>query len=112
MAVVGEIPWEGRSKLIAVGRYYHDPATNWAEVAVVVQEDYRKRGMAIYLLQRLTKIAAEQGIIGFTADVLPENSAMLNSFRKVAAPVEIQTTSGISSVRFLLKDVNPKSGSA
>ena len=106
MAIVGEIPWEGRRKLIAVGRYYRDPATNWAEVAVVVQENYRKRGLAIYLLRQLTKIAAEQGIIGFTADVLPENSAMLTSFRKVAAPVEIQTTGGLSSVRFLLRDVN------
>ena len=66
--------------------------------------------LAIYLLRRLVKIAAEQGIIGFTADVLPDNSAMLNSFRKVAAPVEIQTNSGISGVRFQLKDVKPPPG--
>jgi GNAT superfamily N-acetyltransferase len=90
MAIVGEIPWEGRHKLIAVGRYYRDPATNWAEVAVVVQENYRQRGLAVYLLRQLAKIAAEQGIVGFTADVLPDNTAMFNSFRKVAAPVEIQ----------------------
>jgi acyl-CoA hydrolase len=105
MAIVAEVPWEGRRKLIAVGRYYRDPATNWAEVAFVVQEDFRKRGIATYLLHKLAKIAQEQGIVGFTADVLPENTAMLTTFRRVAAPIEIQTDAGINSVRFRLKDV-------
>ena len=63
-----------------------DDLSAW--VAVVVQEDYRKHGIATYLLRRLAKIASEQGIVGFTADVLPENSAMLNSFKKIAAPLE------------------------
>jgi GNAT superfamily N-acetyltransferase len=105
MAIVGEIPSKKRRRLIAVGRYYRDPATNWAEVAVVVQEDFRRHNIATFLLQRLAKIAEEQGIIGFTADVLPENSAMLNTFRKIAAPVEIHTNEGVTSVRFCLKDV-------
>ena len=108
MAIVGEVPVRGRKRLMAVGRYYRNPATNWAEVAVVVQEDYRKHGIATYLLRRLAKIAEEQGIIGFTADVLPENSAMLNSFHKVAVPIETHTNDGVTSLRFYLKDVNPK----
>lgn len=108
MAIVGEVPVRGRKKLMAVGRYYRNPATNWAEVAVVVQEDYRKHGIATYLLRKLAKIAEEQGIIGFTADVLPENCAMLNSFHKVAAPIETHTNDGITSLRFYLKDVNAK----
>lgn len=108
IAIVGEVPVRGRKRLMAVGRYYRNPATNWAEVAVVVQEDYRKHGIATYLLRRLAKIAEEQGIIGFTADVLPENSAMLNSFRKVAAPIEVHTKDGVVSVKFHLKDVNPR----
>lgn len=108
MAIVGEVPVRSRKRLMAVGRYYRNAATNWAEVAVVVQEDYRQRGIAEYLLRRLAKIAEEQGIIGFTADVLPENSAMMNSFRKIAVPIEVHTNEGISSVKFYLKDVNPK----
>lgn len=108
MAIVGEVPVRGRRRLMAVGRYYRNPATNWAEVAMVVQEDYRKHGIATHLLRKLAKIAEEQGIIGFTADVLPENSAMLNSFRKVAAPIEVHTKDGVVSVKFLLKDVTPR----
>ena len=107
MAIVAEIPWEGRTRLIGVGRYYRDAATNWAEVAVVVQEDFRQRGLAAFLLRHLAKIAGEQGIVGFTADVLPDNNAMLTTFHRIAAPVEIQTEEGVSSVRFQLNDVQP-----
>jgi acyl-CoA hydrolase/GNAT superfamily N-acetyltransferase len=105
MAIVGEIPWEGRQRLIAVVRYYRDPATNWAEVAVVVQENFQRRGIATFLLRHAAKVAAQQGIIGFTADVLPDNFSMLETFRKIAAPVEIGIKDGLTSVRFNLKDV-------
>ena len=106
MAIVGEIVWEGRKRLVAVARYYRDAATNWAEVAVIVQENFRRKGIAEFLLRHAAKVAAQQGIIGFTADVLPENHAMLETFRKIATPVEIDFQSGVTSVRFNLKDVN------
>ncbi|MGD1087715.1 MAG: GNAT family N-acetyltransferase [Verrucomicrobiota bacterium] len=105
MAIVGEIPWEGRQRLIAVARYYRDPATNWAEVAVVVQENFQRRGIAAFLLRHAAKVADQQGIIGFTADVLPDNFAMLDTFRKIATPVEIDFKTGLTSVRFKLQDV-------
>ena len=105
MAIVGEIPHEGRRRLIAVGRYYRNAATNWAEVAVVVQEDFRRRGLAVFLLRHLAKVAAEQGIIGFTADVLSDNASMLDTFRKIAAPLELQSQAGVTSVQFRLADV-------
>jgi len=105
MAIVGEIPWEGRQRLIAVGRYYRDPATQWAEVAVVVQENFQRRGIAKFLLQHLAKIAAQQGIVGFTADVLPDNRAMIETFRKIATPAQVDWSNGVTRVRFSLNDV-------
>ncbi|HVU07167.1 MAG TPA: GNAT family N-acetyltransferase [Verrucomicrobiae bacterium] len=110
MAIVGEIPWEGRQRLIAVGRYYRNPATQWAEVAVVVQEDFQRRGIARFLLQHLAKIASQQGIIGFTADVLADNSPMVEAFRKVATPVQINIQSGVARVEFKLEDVGKNDG--
>ncbi len=106
MAIVGEIPHEGRRRLVAVARYYRNPATNWAEIAVVVQENFQRRGIAAFLLRHLAKVAAQQGIAGFIASVLPDNIAMLGAFRKIAAPVEITLQPGVASVRFLLGDVN------
>jgi GNAT superfamily N-acetyltransferase len=106
MAIVGEISWEGHQRLIAVARYYRDPATNWAEVAIIVQENFQRRGLAAFLLRHIAKVAARSGIVGFTADVLLENVAMLEAFRKIAVPIEIKSEDGLTSVRFKLNDVN------
>ena len=105
MAIVGEIAWEGRQRLIAVARYYRDPATNWAEIAVIVQENFHRHGIAAFLLRHTVKVAAQSGIVGFTADVLPDNFAMLETFRKIATPVQIDFQAGLTSVRFELKNV-------
>ena len=75
------------------------------EVAIVVQEDFRRRGIAAFLLRHLAKVAAQQGIVGFTADVLSDNSAMLDAFRKIAVPIEVQSKTGITGIRFCLSDV-------
>ena len=105
MAIVGEITWEGHQRLIAVARYYRNPATNWAEIAITVQENFQRRGIAAFLLKHTAKVAAQQGIIGFTADVLPNNVAILDTFRKIATPIEIDSNGGLTSVRFNLKEV-------
>jgi GNAT superfamily N-acetyltransferase len=94
--------------MIAIARYHRNPATNWAELAVVVREEYRRRGLAEFLLRELGKIALEQGIVGFTADVLAENTGMLALLRGLADPVEVTTHSAVAKVRFLLRDLKPR----
>jgi hypothetical protein len=49
-------------------------------------------------------VALEQGITTFTADVLPENAAMLGTFRKIAR-IQISSDAGIIKVQFMLTDV-------
>lgn len=105
MAIVGEIPWEGATRLIAVGRYYRDPSDDWAEVAVTVQEDFQRRGIATFLLRHLADVALRQSIAGFKAEVLSQNAGMLKTFSKVADLVQTNTNDGIVTVRFELKDL-------
>jgi acyl-CoA hydrolase/RimJ/RimL family protein N-acetyltransferase len=107
MALVGLIPDGGSEQIVAVARYHRNPATNLGELGVVVREGYRRRGLAEYLLRRLAQIAGEQGILGFTADVLAENTGMLTLLRRLADPVEVSTHDGVSKVNFLLKDLRP-----
>jgi acyl-CoA hydrolase/GNAT superfamily N-acetyltransferase len=107
MALVAEIPWEGRKRLIGVARYTRDAAVDWADIAVVVQEDFRQHGLASFLLRHLAKVASEQGIVGFRADVLPENQAMMRTFQKLAEPLESQSEAGVLKVKFLLENLKP-----
>jgi GNAT superfamily N-acetyltransferase len=52
-----------------------------AEVAVEVADRFCGRGLGTILIERLAAVAESHGITHFTAEVLPENHAMLDVFR-------------------------------
>jgi acyl-CoA hydrolase/GNAT superfamily N-acetyltransferase len=76
VAIVGTLPEAHGESIIAVGRYYLDPATNRAEAALVVHDDWQGKGIGGFLMNLLATIAKRNGISGFTAEVLRHNKAM------------------------------------
>lgn len=102
MALMGLIPYEGRERGVAVGRYYRTRNTSEAEVAITVQDEYQHHGIGMYLLRTLSGIAQQHGIAAFTADVLADNHAMMELFRKFAPAMEAHLDDGIYHVQFSL----------
>jgi acyl-CoA hydrolase/RimJ/RimL family protein N-acetyltransferase len=100
IGVVGEI---GKERIIAIGRYISSPTSNFPEVAFVVHEAYRCKGIARFLLQQLTLAAKNNGYEGFVAYVLPENTAMLYAFDRVGG-IERKFDDGIFKVTIRFKD--------
>ena len=80
-----------REVIIAVGRYHLDPATNYADCAFVVRDDWQDKGVGGYLVNRLIEVARNSGIKGFTADILTENTRMMHVFH-LCAPTPVQST--------------------
>ena len=70
-------------KFVAIGRYDLDPRTNHAETAVVVGEEWRRRGIATFLLKRLAEYAESKGIDALISEILIDNVAMSCLHRKL-----------------------------
>lgn len=93
LALVGLVGPPGAERIVAVGRYGLDTATNLAEIAFVVHEHYRGLGIATQLTLRLVEIIRDQGFSGITVQALPSNTPMLQVLHEVLGRAD-QTTSG------------------
>ena len=98
VALVVVVPDDGREQIIAVGRFDRDGPTT-AEVAFTVADAHQGRGLGSVLLEHLAVVARELGIAEFTADVLPQNGAMLAVFRDAGYEVTQSLDEGLVSVR-------------
>jgi len=81
LSIIGLTQEGGHQEIVAIGSYAATESDR-ADIAFVVREDYQSLGIAGYLLQRLRVIAEQNGIRGFTANVLHENKSMLRVFQK------------------------------
>jgi L-amino acid N-acyltransferase YncA len=80
LAVVGEF---GFGKVVAVGEYLLDEATNTAEVAFSVSKDWQGKGLGKILMQKLCEAARENGISGLVAYTMPRNQGMIKIFKSL-----------------------------
>lgn len=75
-AVVAEIEDEGEPHIVAVGRFdINEPGV--AEAAIVVRDDYQHVGLGTAILERMREIGRGAGLSAFRAEVLAENTRML-----------------------------------
>jgi len=83
MAVVAVIGDPGFERVVAVGGYFLEPATNTAEVAFSVDREWQGHGISHVIQQKLLETAREHGIAGFKAYTDPANRAMIRLFKKL-----------------------------
>jgi acetyltransferase len=76
-ALVGEVFKQKNKEIVAIGRYYRLPRKNTAEVAIVIEDDYRRKGIGTRLVECLVSAAGDNGIATFEADVSPKNSDIM-----------------------------------
>lgn len=91
--------------IIAGGRYIADDAPRprrSAEVAFTTEEDYQGRGIARFLLEHLVRIARENGVSRFEADVLGGNQPVLAVFRRSGLPMQQRSDGGVIHVTLSL----------
>ncbi|MCF8061039.1 MAG: GNAT family N-acetyltransferase [Deltaproteobacteria bacterium] len=95
MSIVGLVGEPGEGRIVAEGRYVLPGDTPFADVAFVVDEAYKGKGIATFLFHYLIRIAQERGIQGFTADVLASNKAMIKVLERSPYPAKAVMASGV-----------------
>ena len=81
VAIVALAEEAGRKAVVGGGRYIvFEPGR--AEMAFVVIDTWQGRGVGSILMRHLVKLARDGGLQELTAEVLPENAAMIKVFGK------------------------------
>ena len=89
VALVAEYPGDPARRLIAVARFvrlHEDPAA--AEVAIVVADDWHRRGVGSLLTEQLADEARRAGIRRFTATMASDNVAAHRLMAKLTGHLE------------------------
>ena len=82
VTVVATVEEGGEERMVASAGYILDRASNMADLAFLVRDDFQGRGVGSFLFEHLARIARERGVAGFTADVFAHNRSMLHIFHK------------------------------
>ncbi len=94
MGLVVSIREGGREEILAMARYDVDPATQLADIAFVVRDEWQGRGIGTLLMRRMGEIARARGLAGFTGDVLVTNKPMLAVFQNSGLAIRMELRQG------------------
>jgi acyl-CoA hydrolase/GNAT superfamily N-acetyltransferase len=107
VAVVGEF---GFGRVVAIGEYLIDLATNVAEIAFSVSKDYQKKGMGKILLKKLASAARENHISGLVAYTSPHNRGMIKLFNQLPYKVNTFFDGDMLTLRCMFDEPAEKKG--
>jgi RimJ/RimL family protein N-acetyltransferase len=106
MALVVTAQKDGTEILLGGGRLATEGGDEpqSAELAFLTAGAQRGRGIASLLLRHLTRLGREAGLSRLEAEVLAENQAMLNVFRRSGLPLAQRREGNVVHVTLALRD--------
>ncbi len=81
-------------EILGVARYDVIRATRMADIAIVVRDDWRGRGLGTRLVKRIGAIASARGLAGFAARVRSSNKSMMMLLHKTGLKVSSRFEEG------------------
>jgi GNAT superfamily N-acetyltransferase len=101
VALIALINEDGRSMIAGGGRYIV-VQPGQAEVAFVVVDEYQGRGIGRALMRHLISVACAAGLRTLIAEVLPENTPMLQLFKTSGLPLSTRREGQVVDVTIWL----------
>ena len=103
MVLVGTVRNGEKEDMIAIGSYSRIPNTNFAEVALVVRDDWQNKGLGTILFNYLCELAKKRGLNGFIAWVMIDNKRMMHIFRKSGHQIRYRVEGNLYYVEIRFK---------
>jgi len=107
MAVVATVQEDdGQEHAVGVAHFARaNPKDTDAEVAIVVRDDYQRKGLGKYLLKILATQARKEGVTHFTAWILAENIRLMKLIKGMELKnIESETRHGEQKIRVPLNE--------
>lgn len=99
VALVAALSPDRRAPIVGVARYDVLPAQPdqpvRAELGIIVEDTFQNRGIGTVLLKHLLGVAHDHGIAEITAEVLPQNTRMLELVAGAGVPVRRELDEGV-----------------
>lgn len=99
MGIVAEIEFEGRKKLIGVGRLIADPDLETAEYAVLITDEWQHKELGQILTKYCVEIARIAGIKRVVAETTTDNKGMITVFRKTDFKIHFNEDTTVTCVK-------------
>ncbi|MCH7819752.1 MAG: GNAT family N-acetyltransferase [Candidatus Marinimicrobia bacterium] len=93
----------GIEEVVGMGEYRLTEKSLMADIALMVRDDYQNMGIGRELFNYLTKIAQNTGILGFTAEVLADNTSVSRMSERMGIKFEKEISQGISKLSMLFE---------
>ena len=101
VAVTGEVGYE---RVVAIGCYQLEPATNLAELSFSVLKDWQRKGLGRIIQFKLAETARENGIQGLVAYLSSKNTGMIKLFNSLPYKVNVKLDSDLAIMTAYFED--------
>jgi acetyltransferase len=91
-------PTTGQKQVLGVGRLSKLHEMRGAEVAIVISDEYQRKGLGTELLSRLLQISRDEKLDFVAAEILRENPEMQHMVEKVGFSLEVADESTVRAV--------------
>ena len=103
MIILALLNDSGIEEVVGMGEYRITGNSLIADIALTVRDDFQNLGIGRKMFSYLTQLAQNEGILGFTADVLADNTSLNNMSENIGIEIEKNISYGICNLRMLFE---------
>ena len=103
MIILALLNDSGIEEVVGMGEYRITGNSLIADIALTVRDDFQNLGIGRKMFSYLTQLAQNEGILGFTADVLADNTSLNHISESIGIKIEKNISYGICNLRMLFE---------